>query len=349
VRNYYQSGQRTAIVLHTGERIEFKARNKKRGRGFSAPRVILDEAMFLTDSMMGALFPTMAAQSMGAEQGQIIYTGSAALEESAVWRRVQTRAKSGADAARLAYAEWSVDPDSYDVHDVDGWYQANPSLGLLISEEFVADEIGEIGEAEFIRERLGVPDPDPAEGGDLALSLDAWNACFDGRSPGITDGLTLALDVSYDGSFASIAAAGLRADGLTHVEVFEYRPDGEWVVDRCIALSERWGAPLVVDPSGNAQSYLPDLRAAEVPLVELKSREVAGACVRFARAVAEGKIRHLGTGELSAAVATAVRQPVGDAFKFRRRVIAAPDLSPLYAVTLAAWPQDAEPALPTIF
>jgi hypothetical protein len=149
---------------------------------------------------------------------------------------------------------------------------------------------------------------------------------------------------------AAIAAVGARADGLTHVEVLHFEDDGEWVVDRCVALCEKWSALLVVAVHGNAESHLPELRESGISLVELKAHEVNAACTRFARNVKDGKVRHLGSGSLSSAVATAVRQPVGDAFKFKRRVAdTSPDLSPLYAVTLAAWPQEAEAAVPAIY
>jgi hypothetical protein len=94
---------------------------------------------------------------------------------------------------------------------------------------------------------------------------------------------------------------------------------------------------------------LPDLVAAGVPVVTINQRELAAACGRFALAVANGQVRHLGSGDLNAAVATAVKSPRGDAFKWKRRVASAPDLSPLYAVTLAAWPQDGEAPVPAIY
>ena len=338
VESYYQSNARTAIVLKNGNRIEFKARTGAGGRGFSAPRVILDEAMFLTDAMMGALFPTMAAQSMGDDQAQLVYAGSAPLEKSSVWRRVRKRAFTGEGADRLAYAEWSVDEDDFDVWDRDGWYQANPSLGLRISEEYVHDEYFEIGEAEFVRERLGVPDPDP-QSFEASFPADAWAACESLRVK-IGKVSAIGVDVDPDQVRASIGLAG-DVDGLVAVEVPECRPMGEWLVPRVLELQRTYGGQVVLQAAGGAASILPDLVAAGVPLVAMSSRDVYAACGRLSNRVLEQRLRHRGEPHLSAAVMRARRRRVGDAFVWNRRDVA-DDLTPLYAVTLAAWPQAEE-------
>ena len=335
VDNYYRSGARLAIVLKSGPRIEFVSRSDGAGRGLSAPRVILDEAMYLTFATMGALFPTMAAQ----RDPQLIYTASAGFDHSAVLHRLRRRALTGGDE-RLAYLEWSVDPQDFDPDSVDDWAKANPALGIRISEPYIRAERNALSLDEFKRERLGIFDPEADDKGDLALDPDAWAASFDGRST--ADGkVSFGLDVGLKG-FSSIGVAGSRADGLLHVEVVEHRETGGWVVGRCAELCSRWDASLLIDPSAGAGSYLPDLIAAGVPVVTLNRREVASACGRLAHHVADGKVRHRGAGELNAAVATAVVRKLGESFVWDAASKASPDLSPLYAVTLAAWPEDGE-------
>jgi phage terminase large subunit-like protein len=241
-----------------------------------------------------------------------------------------------------------VDPDRFDIDNPDDWAQANPALGIRISEEYIQAERNALSDEEFRRERLGIFDPEPSDLGDLALSQDAWARSLDGRSR--ADGaVTFGLDVGpEDHALASLAFAGARADGLLHVEVIERAKPGEWIVDLAVRCTVD-GSALVLDPSGGAAAYLPDLVAAGVPVVTINQRELAAACGRFALAVANGQVRHLGSGDLNAAVATAVKSPRGDAFKWKRRVASAPDLSPLYAVTLAAWPQDGEAPVPAIY
>jgi len=336
VENYYRSAARLAVVLKNGNRVEFLARSLGAGRGLSAPRVILDEAMYLTMVTMGALFPTMAAQ----RDPQLIYTGSAGFDHSEVLHRLRRRALAGGDD-RLAYLEWSVDPDSYDMDSPAVWALANPALGIRISEDFIRAERNALSEDEFRRERLGIFDPEPSDVGDLAIGQEAWRASFDGLSR-VPGEVTFGLDVGpEDRALASLAFAGHRADGLLHVEVVHRAEPGDWIVEQAVRCTAD-GSPLVLDPSGSASAFLPDLIAAGVPVVTVTQRELASACVRFALMVGNGQVRHLGSGDLNAAVATAVRSPRGDAFKWKRRIVSAPDLSPLYAVTLAAWPQEGD-------
>jgi hypothetical protein len=335
VDNYYKSGARLAVVLKSGPRIEFVARSVGAGRGLSAPRVILDEAMYLTFVTMGALFPTMAAQ----RDPHLIYTASAGFDHSSVLHRLRRRALQGGDP-RLAYLEWSVNPEEFDPDSPADWAKANPALGIRISEDYVRAERNALSVEEFRRERLGIFDPEADDLSDLALDPDVWAASFDGRSV-ISGTPTFALDVGPKG-MAAIGTAGLRADGLVHVEVIDHRETGQWVVARAAELCARWDAQLVLDPAGGAGSFLPDLVAADVPLLPLQRREVAAACGRFRASVVEGQIRHLGSGDLNAAVATAVRRMSGETFVWHFRTASSPDLSPLYAVTLAAWPSTGE-------
>ena len=63
---------------------------------------------------------------------------------------------------------------------------------------------------------------------------------------------------------------------------------------------------------------------------------MAQACGQFFDAVSAGTVRHLGQPGLTAAVAGAASRPLADAWAWARRN-AATDISPLVAVTLAAW------------
>ena len=334
VANYYQSGQRTAIVLRNGHRIEFKARNKQRGRGFSAPRVILDEAMFLNDAMMGALFPTMAAQSMGGTDQQVVYAGSAALEESTVWRRVQARGTTGENAGRLAYAEWSVDPTAYDVHDRQGWAQANPSLGYRISEEFIAGELGEIGVAEFVRERLGVPDLDPSMlERDRPITEDVWARAED-RSSRPGDVVKFGIAVHPSRKWSALTSASLRPDGRVHVELIGAAAGVAWLAPRAVQVAKDWGAPVCLEPGSAALSLLPDLKAAGVEVVALTRRDVIAAFGRVSDLAINDKLRHTGQSQLTAAVHMAERRPSGEQLVWVQH---GADITPLYAAALAIW------------
>lgn len=82
------------LVLRGGRRLNFKARSKGSGRGFTGDCVVLDEAYYLYD--LGGLIPTMSARP----NPQLWYTSSAPLAraESDRLRNLCTRGRAAARA-----------------------------------------------------------------------------------------------------------------------------------------------------------------------------------------------------------------------------------------------------------
>jgi hypothetical protein len=97
------------IELKSGQRLRFLARSGGSGRGFSADRVIYDEAYELPEETVAASLPTMSARP----NPHVIYASSAALDKSVVLRRVMARGRREDDRPfddGLAYIEYSADP-----------------------------------------------------------------------------------------------------------------------------------------------------------------------------------------------------------------------------------------------
>lgn len=319
------------IELTTGERIRFVARSTGSGRGFSGDTVILDEAYNLSSKAMAALFPTLSARP----NPQIWYTSSAPLqdESSYVLRRFCRRGREGAD--RVCYLEYSADPDS-DPGSPESWLQANPAMGIRISEEFIAQERSVLLD-EFGRERLGwwVDEEDATN---RVIPLDAWLSCRDEKS-GPVGSVSFALDVSPDRSWASFGVAGDSGRGGTHVELVDRRPGTDWVVVRAKELQDRWNSRLAVSSGSPAASLIPELEATGVRVEEVSNQDHARACGLFYDGVIQGVIKHLGQSELDVAAGAADRRMLGDAWLWSRRASTG-DISPIVAVTLAKWLQD---------
>ena len=83
--------------LKSGARLRFVARTGGSGRGFSADRVVLDEAFKLDDTAMGALLPTLSARP----NPQIWYTSSAPKVDSSQLHSVRARGVAGGDPGAL--------------------------------------------------------------------------------------------------------------------------------------------------------------------------------------------------------------------------------------------------------
>jgi hypothetical protein len=341
------------VELRSGQRLRFRTRTKGGGRGFTADCLILDEAMYLGAQQVGALMPTLSARP----NAQIWYTGSAGDKDSTQFGRVRARGLKG-DDPRLFYAEWSADacnefcPVECDLHDPDGavetYARANPGLGIRISVEHVDAERRSMELSTFRQERLGVGDW-PVEGTEAwrVISSQAWSACADFSSD-IEGQFALAVDTSPDRAFSSLGAAGHNSAGVMHLEVpggdggYEHRPGTAWVVDSVLRI---WHSqkPLcvVIDKSSQAGSFIIDLEDAGVTVVHPTSREYAQMCGELFSAAMPQRgesigIAHLGQPPLTSAVASAERRPLADTWAWSRQQSSA-DISPLTAVTLAAW------------
>lgn len=345
VRQVRRSHGEEGIELLDGRRLQFMARSTGAGRGFTGDRLILDEAQHLAFPALGAVLPTMSARP----NPQVWYAATAPDYELApcdVLARLRRRALKQSDPA-LFYAEWSINGHDDDCrpgcaeHDEPGevgsWALANPALGIRISAEHVAREYAAMDAGTFARERLGVGRWPADEGGWSVISEERWR---EGEDPNSQAGelVAFAADVTPDRAFGSIAVASRRPDGRLHVEVVEHRPRTSWMVERLIELLGRWkSCALVIDGAGPAGSLIAPLVEAEVEVQLPNAREVGQACGQFYQAAVDAKeLRHLGQPELSVALAGAQKRPLGDAWAWSRKG-ASVDISPLVAVTLAAW------------
>lgn len=328
------------IELHGGARLRFLARSSGSGRGFSGDVVFLDEAMILWQSALGALLPTMSARSNVTVGGpQLWYTGTASLgdERSEVFSRVRDRGIAGGERS-LTYIEWSAgEPDDHtganvDLDDREEWHRSNPAMWgprPRVTEEFIENERAALTDEEFARERLCIWG---GAGRQAAIDPDVWRGLADtGSKP--AGAVALAVDVPPEGKRASIARAGLRADGKVHGEI-DTRPGTTWAVARLAELSKKRNAPVILDGASRAAGLIPGLVEAGVTPIVYGTRQVVTSCSEFMDKVDEDGLRHLAQPELNLAVDAARRRKVGDAWAWHRRDTSA-DISPLVALTLA--------------
>jgi hypothetical protein len=378
VRRIRTSHGDEGIELLSGQRLRFVARSTGSGRGFSGDVNIMDEAFNLPATSVDALMPTMSAR----ENPQLWYGSSAADKTIAPCEqlaRVRRRGIKGGDLS-LVYAEWSINPhtdqcerDERNVitctehdnpEDPVSVAKANPALGIRISLEHVERERASMGAKGFARERLGVGDwPVDEESKWEVIPEDKWRALADPevrdddgtliyRGSEAVGRVAFAIHVAPDRSWAAIGTAGQRADGLTHIEVIDYRPGTKWVPARAKQLQERWDpCAWVVDAGSPAGSLIADLEAVKIvdpatgevvklDIVKPTAREVGHAFGQFVDAVmpeqGEPTLRYLPHPALDVALAGAVTRPLGDAKAWDSKA-ATVDISALVAVTSAAW------------
>ena len=342
VQRVSRSHGEEGVELRGGQRVRFRTRTKGGGRGLTGDRVILDEAMFLAESSIGALTPTMAARPLP----QQWFFGSAVdqmvMDDGVVFARLRERALAGGDPSS-AYFEWSVDCDSPDeladatLADREAWALANPALGIRVSEEHVANEMRAMDRRTFAVERLGVGDwPVTDPGGESVLDIEKWAAGADPRSR--PEGpVVFPFDVSPDRSRSTIAAVGRRKDGRAHAEVIESRAGTGWVVDRLVELvGKHANAGVACDAKGPGASLVRELEARGILVRVLETSEYVQACGHFFDSNEQGTIRYLPCPEIETAVRGAAKRSLGEAFAWARKSSRV-DITSLVAFTVGVW------------
>jgi hypothetical protein len=341
VKKVSRSHGEEGVELHGGQRIRFKTRTKGAGRGFSADLLVLDEAMHLAESSVGAMLPTLSARP----NPQVWMTGSAVDKEihdhGVALARVRERGVSGGDDS-LAYFEWSADADLTDAPLVadspDAWASANPGLGIRITLDHIAREQRSMDPRTFAVERLGIGDWPNTDGAvEQVIDPYVW-AQLEDQASEIVGVPMFAVDVAPDRSTSTISAAGWRPDGNLHVETVDRNRGTGWLVSRLKQVLSRHAGQanprVVLDPSSPAGSLITAIEEAEIRVEQVTAREYAQACGAFFDAVDNRELRHLNTPELLAAVRGAVKRPLGEAWAWDRKHSGV-DISPLVAATLA--------------
>lgn len=331
-KGIHRSAADKSITMKSGARLRFIARNTATGRGLTGDVIYLDEAFNLDDAQMASLFYAKSARP----NSQVWYLSSAPHPDSFVLRKLMKRGRSG-DSPRLAYTEFSASPD-LKITDPTAWAAANPAYPDRITDQAILDELEATTDWDFAVERLGQVDlSEQSTTG--PINVQAWEDSLDLVSQ--PDGsVAFGIDVKPDGSSAVIAAAGRRADGLSHFEIIDQRPGTQWIVDRLAELFDRWQPScLVLDLGSRAGSLYNQLLekgfgpTSHRKLEIVTAREVAHSSVGLADDVNQGRVRHLGDGRLTAAVAGARTRPLAGSWAFKAETNV--DISPLIAVTLA--------------
>lgn len=245
----------------------------------------------------------------------------------------------GRDAAddTLGLFEWSASPGC-DVHDRDGWAQANPSLGYGISARTLAGDAKGDSEWVFRTECLCQWSDGTLEG---LFPAGTWEAQAD-ESSRVAAGARIVgcLAVSWDRSRSHVAIAGERADGRTHVGVVASRAGTDWVADWLRSDDAPPIESLVIQARGAPESSLiEELERDGITVTEWQGSDLAKAHGHFFDAVQpghDGPARHRSQPVLEVAVATATSRPLGDAWVLDLRKSAG-DAAPLKAAIGAYW------------
>jgi len=329
VKEIRKTNGQEAVLLENGGGVEFIARSRGSGRGFTVDVLVCDEAQDITDEELAALLPTISASPLG--NPQVILTGTPPdpmkPDRGQPWRRVRSDGESKRDA-RLAWSDFgAADGPLPDIDNNEAIAEHNPSMeaGLLSIAE-VNRERGLMSPERFAAERMGWWGDSTA-----GAIFPEWPAIVaETPEPATPVGLGIACDP--DATWLSLGAV-LESDrphlgSLNRVRI----SDRAHFVAEVARIQQQHGCPVAIDKKGPAGFLIPDLEAANVWLTEYGLDDFIQASADLTDAIASKTVEHGDYAELNAAVAAAGWRTVGDRRAFARKI---GDISALEAVALA--------------
>jgi phage terminase large subunit-like protein len=344
------------IRFANGSRFGIEANTEKAGHGGTLDEAYIDEAFAQPDNRLEQAFRPAMITRANKQLGWISTAGWLGGSPYLSAKQKMGRAAVEQDLRRgVAYFEWSADEDA-DPADPAVWRDCMPALGFTIDEEAIRAEFDGYVLSErmvdFRRAFLNqVVSKDADE--EPVMPGEAWAASLDERSR-ITSGHRFAVDVSPTRSWSSIGVAGATGERI-HVELtgrngdLDHRPGTAWVVPRLVEMREsRPDLTVTIAAGAGAESLVPDLEDAGFTVEVLSGRDVMAACGLMFDLVTTDRLRQIGQPSLTAALVGARRKETDNGFTYARRK-STQDITPLYAVTLAAWAARAATTVETQF
>jgi hypothetical protein len=335
VKEIRKTNGQEAVALTNGGAVEFIARSKGSGRGFTVDVLVCDEAQDLTDEELAALLPTISAAPLG--NPQVIFTGTppdpSKPVQGEVFRRVRADGAAGSDK-RLAWADYgAADGPMPDVDDRALWPIHNPALGTRLHVGEIERERALMDPERFAAERYGWWGEDSQTAS--VFGREKWRACEVGTFD-LTPVGAVGIAVSHDREWATIGAADKRGE-VMYIGTVSRQQGTHWLADEARRIYQTYGCPIVIDERGPAADLIDNLQDANAWVVTANTSRYLDGCAELFDAVAAEKVAHMGSDiELNLAVAGAGKRTVSDRWAWSRRK-STHDVSALEAVTLAAW------------
>jgi hypothetical protein len=309
------------VKFKNGSRIDVLASSVSAGHGKTIDLGVIDEAFDdVDDRREQAMLPAMITRT----DAQLLVVSTMGTDTAVYLNRKVDAGRSAALEGRtsgIAYFEWSC-PDDVDIDDPASWWTFMPALGRTVQPSAIEHARTTMSDGEF-RRAFGNQRTKSAE---RVIPEATWRvACSTQVAP--TGKLAFAVEVSPDRDWSAIAAAS-HDDGVTVVELIDYRPGTGWVRDRVEQLAKDHGGRVVLESRSPAAAL--GLNAEEITVAD--AVKASGA---FYDGIADQRIKVRSDGRLDTALNAAAKQPVADSWRFGRKSMS--DVSPLIAATFAVW------------
>lgn len=329
----YRAYGKEHIEIAGGGKVEFRTRTSKGGLGEGFDLLIIDEAQEYQDDQESALKYVVS----DSKNPQTIFTGTppTPVSSGVVFKRYRDDVLSGG-TENSGWAEWSVDRET-DPRDREAWYETNPSLGTILTERKITDEIGS-DKVDFNIQRLGLWIRYNQKS---AISPVEWEELRCKEPPQLTGKLFVGIKYGHSGEHVSLSVAARTTDKNIFTECYDCRTIREgnaWILD--FLRTVKGSVDRVIADGAGGQQLLSDemrdsrLRAPELPTV----KQIIVANAAFEQGLFAGTIRHSGQPSVVQAISNCEKRAIGSGGGFGYRATREDiDISILDSMILAYW------------
>lgn len=306
------------------------------GRGLTFDLVFVDEILkHKTFTAWSALSKTTAAR----RRSQLIAASNAGDMSAVVQRFLHKQAMDAIaaddDETTIGLFWWSP-PPGMPLDNPEAWAYSNPSMNYNLPEEnlraYWVSDPRPVFESEvanlFVDSSVGGP-----------FQTGKWLEGFDRFSKRKAGGdVYLCVEVSYDRSYAHIAFAAYRDDGMVHVGIMMSRPGTDWIVPWLLS-PERTFTPAGITfqtKGAPVSSLVTEFAEAGIDVTDWGGADLGRAAGLLLDGVNLGKVKHRNQPLLDAAAGSAVMKSLGGGYVVDVKNSPG-DASPLWAVAGAHW------------
>lgn len=314
ITSSYRAYGKEHIEVEGGGKVEFRTRTSKGGLGEGFDLLIIDEAQEYQDDQESALKYVVS----DSKNPQTIFTGTppTPVSSGVIFKQYRDAVLMGG-TENSGWAEWSVEHET-DPRDREAWYETNPSLGSILTERKITDEIGS-DRIDFNIQRLGLWIRYNQKS---AISPVEWEELRCKDLPQLTGKLFVGIKYGHTGERVSLSVAARTSDKRIFIECYDCVPIREgnaWILD--FLRAAKGSISRVIVDGQNGQQLLSDemkdskLRPPELPTV----KQIITASSAFEQGLFSGTICHAGQPSFVQAVSNCEKRAIGSGGGFGYR------------------------------
>ena len=300
----YKAYGKESIRLSNGGSIDFRTRTSSGALGSGYDLLVIDEAQEYTQAQQTAL--NYVVSSSKNPQTIMCGTPPTAVSAGDVFRKYRDKCLSG-EAINSGWAEWSVDHKT-DVRDKDAWYQTSPSLGTILTERTVQDEING-DDLDFNIQRLGLWIRYSQQS---AISAPDWDELKVDVLPKFKGNLFAGVKFGKDGENVCLAIAIKTEDDRIFVEGIDCRNQREgnaWIINFLMKAKVQ---SVLVDGASGLETFLRECKEQKLKNIHAATvKEVVQASSSFETAIAQKTVCHFGQPALRQSVTNCQHRAIG--------------------------------------